>query len=131
MKKLANLFNQVRGDCMDIQKVTSEYRLSKWTQVLQEQKNSGQNIKDFCQENGISRNAYFYWQRKLRNAACMELSKLKEETVNCVPKGWMHLTQSQEIKSTLDIEAGGCRVTVDAGTDPELLKKVCRILRAL
>lgn len=116
---------------MDIQKVTAEYRLSKWMQVMQEQQCSGQSIKDFCQGNGISRHAYFYWQRKLRNTACMELSKLKEETVNCVPEGWMHLTRDQEIKSTLDIEAGGCRVTVDAGTDPELLKKVCRILRAL
>lgn len=116
---------------MDIQKVTAEYRLSKWMQVIQEQQCSGQNIKDFCQEHGISRHAYFYWQRKLRKAACMELSKQKEETVNCVPKGWMQLTQSQEIKSTLGIEVAGCRITVDAETDPELLKKVCRILRAL
>jgi hypothetical protein len=116
---------------MDIQKVTAEYRLSKWMQVIQEQQCSGLNIKEFCQENGISRHAYFYWQRKIRKAACLELSKLKEETVNCVPEGWMHLTQSQEIKSTLDIEVGGCRVIVDTETDPELLKKVCRILRVL
>ena len=116
---------------MDIQKVTSEYRLSRWMQVIQEQQCSGQSIKDFCQEKGIGRHAYFYWQRKLRKAACMELSKLKEEPVNYVPEGWMQLTQGQEIKSTLDIEIGGCRVTVDAETDPELLEKVCRILRAL
>lgn len=115
---------------MDTKKVTAEYRLSQWMHVIKEQQCSGQNIKDFCQEKGISRNAYFYWQRKLRKAACMELAKL-EEPVNCVPEGWMQLTQGQGIKSTLDIEAGGCRVTVDAGTDPELLKKVCRILRAL
>ena len=116
---------------MDIPKVTAEYRLSRWMQVIQEQQCSGQSIKDFCQEKGISKQAYFYWQRKLRKAACMELSKLKEEPVTCVPEGWMQLTQGQEIKSTLDIEVGGCRVTVDAETDPELLKKVCLILRAL
>jgi hypothetical protein len=52
-----------------------------------------------------------------------------EEPVNCVPEGWIQLAQIT--KSTLAIEAGGCRVTVDAGTDPELLKKVCRILRTL
>lgn len=116
---------------MEIQKVTAEYRLSRWMQVIQEHQCSGQSIKDFCQEKGINKQAYFYWQRKLRKAACMELSKLKEEPVNCVPKGWMQLAQSQEIKSTLDIEVGGCRVTVDAETDPDLLKKVCLILRAL
>jgi putative transposase len=100
-------------------------------QVMQDQQSSGKNIKDFCQEKGISRNAYFYWQRKLRRAACMELSNLKEEPVNCIPEGWMQLAQSQETKSRLDIEISGCRVTVDTETDPELLKKVCRILRAL
>jgi hypothetical protein len=43
----------------------------------------------------------------------------------------MQLFQGQEIKSTLEIEVGGCHVTVNTETDPELLKKVCRILRAL
>ena len=115
---------------MDIQKVTADYRLSQWMQVIQERQCNGQSIKDFCQEKGISKHAYFYWQRKLRKAACMEFSNL-EEPVNCVPEGWMQLAQGQEIKTTLDIEIGGCRVTVDAKTDPELLKKVCRILRVL
>jgi len=35
--------------------------------------------------------------------------------VSHVPQGWMQLTQSQEMKSTLDIEVGGCHVTVNAG----------------
>lgn len=116
---------------MDIQKVTAEYRLSRWMQMIQEHQSSGQSIKDFCQKKGISKNAYYYWQRKLRKAACVELSKLQEGPVNCIPEGWMQLTQGQETKSMLNIEVGGCRVTVDAETDTELLKKVCLILRAL
>ncbi|MEN6326031.1 MAG: IS66 family insertion sequence element accessory protein TnpB [Syntrophomonas sp.] len=114
---------------MNIQKVTEDYRLSKWMQVIQEKQCSGQSIKDFCLGKGISSNAYFYWQRKLRKAACAELSL--EAPVNSAPEGWMQLAQGQETKSTLDIEVGGCRLTVDADTDPELLKKVCRILKAL
>jgi len=54
---------------MNTQKVTSEYRLSQWAQVIQARLDSGQNVKDFCLTNGISRNAYFYWQKKLREAA--------------------------------------------------------------
>ncbi|MGI6120558.1 MAG: IS66 family insertion sequence element accessory protein TnpA [Desulfosporosinus sp.] len=115
---------------MNLQKVTSDYRLSQWMQVIQEKKCSGQSIKDFCREKGISSNAYFYWQRKLRKAACAELSKLEEPT-NCDPQGWMQLAHSQEMKSTLDIEVGGCLITVDTETDSELLKRICRILRAL
>lgn len=115
---------------MDTQKVTAEYRLLHWMKVIQERQNSGQNIKEFCESTGISRHAYYYWQRKLRQAACAELSKL-EKPVNYVPEGWIQIAQGQKIKSTLDIEVGGCRVTVDENTDPELLKKVCRVLRVL
>jgi putative transposase len=39
--------------------------------------------------------------------------------------------QAQQMKATLDIEVSGCHVTVNAETDPELLKKACRILREL
>jgi len=121
---------------MDIQKVTAEYRLSKWMQVIQEQHTSGQSVKDFCRDRGISIHAYFYWQRKIRKAACLELAKLEEPVnhlpeVSHVPQGWIELSQSQETKSTLDIEVGGCRITVDTDTNPELLKNVCRILRVL
>jgi len=115
---------------MDTKKVTSEYRLSQWMLVIQERQGSGQSIKDFCQANGISRNAYFYWQRKLRKAACAEIAK-PEETNNLVPNGWTQLTTTQQMKSMLDIEVGGCHVSVNAETDPELLKTVCRVLRSL
>jgi putative transposase len=117
---------------MDTQKVTSEYRLSQWAQVIQARLDSGQSVKDFCLANGISRNAYFYWQKKLRKAACTELAKT-EESRNVVPSGWMQLTpkQVQHAKETLDIAINGCHVTVNAETDPELLKKVCRVLRLL
>lgn len=117
---------------MDTQKVAAEYRLSQWAQVIQARLDSGQSVKDFCQTAGISRNAYFYWQKKLREAACTELSKT-EEPRNIVPSGWMQLTpkQAQHTKESLDIEINGCHVTVNAQTEPELLKKVCRTLRSL
>ncbi len=120
---------------MDTKKVTAEYRLSQWMQVIQERQASGQSIKDFCQAMGISKNAYFYWQRKLRKAACTELAKNTEEPMNIVPSGWIQLTpkqaQSQQMKATLDIEISGCHITVNAETNPKLLKKVCRVLRLL
>jgi len=117
---------------MDTQKVTSEYRLSQWAQVIQARLDSGQSVKDFCLANGISRNAYFYWQKKLREAACTELAGA-EESRNIVPSGWMQLAPKQvhPAKETLDIEINGCNVTVNTETDFELLKKVCRVLMSL
>lgn len=117
---------------MDTKKVTSEYRLSQWAQVIQTRLGSGQSIKDFCKAAGISKNAYFYWQKKLREAACTEFENA-EAPNNIVPSGWMQLNpkQEQHEKEVLSIEINGCHVTVNAETDPELLKKVCRALRSL
>jgi hypothetical protein len=45
----------------------------------------------------------------------------------------MQLTpsQAQYDEETLDIEINGCHVNVNDETDPELLKKVCRIFKSL
>ena len=117
---------------MDTQVITAGYRLSQWAKVIQARLESGQSIKKFCQTAGINENSYYYWQRKLRKAACAELAK-KEESKDIVPSGWMQLTpvKTQQTEATLDIEIKGCHITVDARTDPKLLKEVCRMLRSL
>jgi putative transposase len=117
---------------MDTQKATEEYRLSKWAQIIQSRIDSGQNVEEFCKAAGITKNAYFYWQRKLREAACTELVKA-EDPKNIVPGRWMQLTseQAQCINESLDIEINGCHIVVTNGTDTELLKKVCLTLRSL
>lgn len=116
---------------MDTKKVTSEYRLSQWMEVIQKQQNSGQTIKDFCLEEGINRNVYFYWQKKLRQVACTELEETGSN--NIVPEGWMQLgaQHNQVTNQALEVEINGCHITVTAATDSELLKKVCLTLRLL
>jgi len=117
---------------MDTKKATTEYRLSQWAKIIQARLDSGQSIKDFCITNGISRDSYFYWQRKLREAACTTLTE-SEVSKDIVPGGWMQLSPKQvcSAKGTLDIEINGCNITVNAETDFELLKQVCRVLMSL
>ena len=117
---------------MDTQKIATQYRLSQWAKVIQERRGSGQSIKDFCQATGISKSQYFYWQRKLRNAACTELA-IQEKSVAPIPSGWIQLAsvEAQQIKEELDIEINGFHISVNTGTAPELLKKVCRVLGSL
>lgn len=117
---------------MDTRKAASEYRLSQWAQVVQERRNSGQSVKDFCRTAGISRNAYFYWQKRLREAACTKLVKT-EEPKSVMPGGWIRLASApaQLPAGVLDIEIGGCHVTVTTETDHGLLAKVCQTLRSL
>lgn len=71
---------------MDSREMTREVRLRQWSEVLREQKESGQNVKTWCESQGIRRQQYFYWQRKLREAACALVRQ--EETEPPAPTGW-------------------------------------------
>lgn len=119
---------------MDTRKVTAEYRLAKWAEIIKTRQEKGQSIQEYCEAEGISRNAYFYWQRKLRETACTELARCKSAAgAGLIPNGWTQIEAlapgHEEI--TIAIEAGGCRVNVKAGVDPNLLTTVLRALKNL
>ena len=54
---------------MDTKLVTEKYRASQWMEIIKDRKDSGLGVDEYCKINGISRHAYYYWQRKLRKAA--------------------------------------------------------------
>lgn len=118
---------------MDTREVAKEYRLAQWAQIIQTRAQSGQSIKDFCASAGISRDAYFYWQRKLREGVCAELAGKGTELKNSIiPNGWTRLASvNDRAEASVTIEVSGCRITTTAETDMELLAKVCRALRSL
>ena len=116
----------------DTRKIAEEYRLSHWAEIMQRRVASGKSIKGFCQMEGIHQNVYFYWQRKLREAAYVSLAKTQTEENGLVPGGWTQITEdASQIQDSLIIEVGGCRVIVNSQTDPELIIKMCRTLRSL
>jgi putative transposase len=118
---------------MDTQKITKEYRLSQWAQIIQARNESGKSVKDFCEDAGINKNSYFYWQRKLREAACNGLTGATDESKEIVPDGWVRLSpvKPQYADDGISIEINGCHITVKGNTDLELLKSVCGVLRSL
>lgn len=117
---------------MNTREVASEYRLAQWSQALQERNARGESIKEFCENRGISKNTYFYWQRKLRAAACHELQSVTKEAA-IVPNGWAVCEESKvdTPESALIIEIGNSRVVAPADVSAEHLEKVCKVLMRL
>lgn len=70
---------------MDTQKVTQNYRLNKWAQIISECRSSGKTVSEWCDENNINKSSYFYWLRKVRAAACESLPALQAENNSFVP----------------------------------------------
>ena len=123
---------------MNTREIASEYRLSHWAVVLQERNASGMSIREFCKTSGVRESVYYYWQRKLREAACEELSSRAGQEAtgsdkSLVPSGWAVCeTADPRMKGKpVAIEIGGIRVFAETDTDPELLVKVCRALKSL
>ena len=125
---------------MNTREMATEYRLAQWTQLIQERVAGGESIKDFCQRRGVSRQAYFYWQRKIREAAVEQIvaaGEQKNSHHEIMPDGWARLEAPEDINrkqigsAGLTIEIGGYKVSVDESTAPELLVKVCRVLKSL
>jgi len=115
--------------------IAAELRLSHWAAIMREQQESGLSKNVFCKQNGIIHNTFYYWQKKLREAACEQiLANSRPEPENStVPAGWAvcEVSSKPSAEEVLPIEINGCRILVSAGTDPELLAKTCKVLMSL
>ena len=124
---------------MTTKEVATEYRMGQWAQIMQERVLSGESISKFCENRGIRRNRYFYWQSKLRESACTELIPVAK-SVNAggvrngvIPKGWAMCKPEEAERETSDviIEVGKFRINVGANASPEHIENVCRGLMPL
>ena len=120
---------------MGAREVTHAYRLRHWAEKIGQCRNSGMTVTAWCENQNINIKSYYYWQRKVREAASAELMKVQNcNTENgLVPNGWTQVSGPalSTCENALTIEISGCHITANEKTDSELLAKVCRILRSL
>ena len=114
---------------MNMRTVAEEYRLSYWAGVVREREESGLSIKAYCENAGFHENRYFYWQKKLRKAACEELAIIQGKTTSMTPAVFaevklpaQHATAAMTgiHSSNISVEAAGVRLTV--GSDYPIAK---------
>ena len=52
--------------------VRAEYRLQQWMQIFEERRDSGLSNRQFCKQKHICEKTYYYWLRKVREAAIQQ-----------------------------------------------------------
>ena len=66
----------------DMLAVRDNLRLQNWTEVIRAKQESGLSNREFCAQRGIAEKTYYYWLRKIRQAAVdratPELVRLEE-----------------------------------------------------
>ena len=130
---------------MDTRAVATEYRLTQWAQAMKERVDNGESITNFCENRGVSRNTYFYWQRKLREVACTQLQEQPKHdtpstqlpapvfaevsiTESATPSVSTKHSPKRIPKSQIHMEVSGVRITTDSVYPPEKLAKLLREL---
>jgi len=70
---------------LDTREVARNYRLSQWTQIVRECRGSGQTISTWCEDHNIDPKKYYYWLKKVREAACEALPALSSGNGSIIP----------------------------------------------
>ena len=70
---------------MNTSKVAQQYWLNQWAKRIHECRSSGQTVTVWCVEHNIKLSSYFYWLRRVREAACESLPALNTESNQIVP----------------------------------------------
>jgi hypothetical protein len=104
---------------MDIKKTepTAVASSALWAKRIQERKQSGKSIRQYCTEQGLKEYHYYHWQRKLRLPPPAS-------------QGFVEL-KAQPVGGRIAVEVRGCRIEVERGFDPGTFQEILAALRIL
>ena len=110
--------------------ITTNVRSQQWLQMIRDQKTSGLTVKDWCREQHISENCFYYRQHKLRLSAGDMVSQFVEITQ---PAGGRQLSPHLEnlnIDSAASITSGKVVIGLSNQASEELIARIVRVLNA-
>lgn len=121
---------------MDTRSIKRNYQLQQWRKIIQEQTVSGLTIDEFCKQNGLSRNSYFYWLRLVRveevnaqqNSAGfveLRLPAPHNDAVPCVTP----ISASEQEPSQLTLSVNGIVIQVTDRTSSDLLARTIEVIQ--
>lgn len=115
---------------MDTKLATIQIRTKQWASIIQDCRSSGLKVDDYCEQHSLSRNAYYYWQRKVKEAALshagfveIQGDTLKAETGPAdSPSGSPFFPQ-------IVLSVNGVSVGINQDTPMPLLSQVLGVIR--
>ena len=110
---------------------TTKLRLQHWAQIFHDRANSGMNVKEYCAAQCLSKDAYYYWLRKVKNAALesagidfVELDKSSYDTSRCDPQNTEPCFTAEAI-----VSIGGVNISVNSTTSKALITSILEAVK--
>ena len=113
---------------MNTKLATTQIRLNEWAAVIKDCKASGLKVDEYCQQHNLSRDAYYYWLRKVKAAALKQAGFVEltaPEGGSCSSGG----TAATSFTAQMTIKAGNLELGVSNETPSELLSRVLEVIR--
>ena len=105
----------------EVMAVRNEYRMNHWAGIIEEHRESGLSIREFCRQNELREGAYYYWLRKLRSTAADNVQP-KFVELSEIGRGWTGAAFPGDV---LHIEYRGIKIELPDSANmnglPELL----------
>ena len=120
---------------MDTKLATTKVRLESWTNIIRERSASGQNVKVWCKENNIPEGQYYYWLRRVKEAA---LTASGSRTVEiCMPGQESSVTEpvttsdhtATSAENSILIQIRDITISVGSSVSEDLLTRAIRAAR--
>ena len=108
---------------MNTKLATTKIRINEWAVIIKDCKTSGMKVDEYCQQHDISRDAYYYWLRKVKEAALQQAVFIE-----------LPIPQNQPIPTTdfavqMFVKVAGAELGINNETPIELLTKILEVIR--
>ncbi len=105
---------------MDTRLATRQLRIQHWAAIIQDRKASGLKVDDYCQDHGLSRDAYYYWLRKVKEAALVQTGFVELPATTPV---------AREHDVCLTASVNGITLEIREGVSEELLERAITVIK--
>ena len=110
---------------MNTKLATAQIRLQNWMVTIRDRQNSGLSVKDYCQQNHISKDAYSYWLRKIKAAALEESGFVEINQPDYSPAA---LTVPPSPAETMSLQIRELQITLPLSVPREVLSMVIEVV---
>jgi hypothetical protein len=96
-------------------------RLERWRERVAAQHRSGFSVKQFCEQEQIAEQSFYFWRKRLRERVPMRFALVETEAVRL---------QAPADPALELLLVSGERLRIGTGVDPTTLRSVLEALRA-
>lgn len=115
---------------MNTKLATRQIRLNEWAAIIKDCKASGLKVDIYCEQHGLSRDAYYYWLRRVKEAALKQAGFVEFPALPSEQKVTETINKRiSDFETQMIIKMNGIEFCVNDNSPTELISRVMEIIR--